>query len=57
MRRCNLETRKFSKYISTLGERGFVERIHGDGERYKVTEKAREYLRDEKLSAFINELP
>jgi predicted transcriptional regulator len=57
MRRCNLETRKFGKYIGTLGEHGFVEKIHGDGERYKVTDKALAYLKDEKLSSFIKELP
>ncbi len=57
MRRCNLETRKFQKYIGTLGQRGFVSRIPGDGERFTVTDKALDYLRDRKLSDFIKELP
>ena len=57
MRRCNLETRKFTKYMSTLDERGFIQRIRGDGEHYTATDKARDYLRDPKLSAFMKELP
>jgi predicted transcriptional regulator len=57
MRRCNLETRKFTKYMSTLDERGFIQRIREDGDRYTATDKARDYLRDPKLSAFMKELP
>jgi predicted transcriptional regulator len=56
MRKCNLETGKFQKYISVLGDRGFVQKVPADGDHYMVTTKALDYLRDRKLSEFLSEL-
>jgi predicted transcriptional regulator len=56
MRKCNLETGKFQKYISILGDRGFVQKVPADGDHYRATDKAIDYLRDRKLSEFLSEL-
>ena len=57
MRKCNLETEKFNKYISQLQMRGFVNVVQrDDAKEYVATEKSFEYLRDEKLARFIAEL-
>lgn len=57
MRRCNLETGKFNKYINELQFKGFVNIVQrGDTKEYAGTEKSFEYLRDEKLARFITEL-
>jgi len=57
MRRCNLETGKFNKYVNELQAKGFVNMVQrGDVKEYVATEKSLEYLRDEKLAKFIAEL-
>jgi len=58
MRACNLETRKFEKYIQTLKEKGFVDEIPQDGGTiYRASRKGLELIRDEKLTQFVRELP
>jgi len=57
MRRCNLETGKFNKYINELQTKGFVNLVQrDDAKQFVATEKSFEYLRDEKLARFIDEL-
>jgi len=57
MRRCNLETGKFNKYIGELEAKGFVNIVQReDAKEYVGTDKSFEYLRDEKLARFIAEL-
>lgn len=57
MRRCNLETGKFNKYVNELQTKGFVNVVQRDDTKeYVVTDKSLEYLRDEKLARFIAEL-
>lgn len=58
MRACNLETRKFERYITTLVEKGFVNEIPQDGGRlYRTSNKGFDLIRDEKLVQFVRELP
>jgi len=58
MRACNLETRKFEKYIKMLKEKGFVEEIPQDGGKlYRASRKGLDLVRNEKLTQFVRELP
>jgi len=58
MRACNLETRKFQRYIKTLKEKGFVEEIPQDGGKlYRTSRKGLDLARNEKLTQFVKELP
>jgi len=58
MRACNLETRKFQRYIQTLAEKGFVEEVRQDGGKlYRTSRKGLDLIREEKLAQFVRELP
>jgi predicted transcriptional regulator len=54
MRKCNLETGKFDKYIMKLMATGFVTTVN---ETYAATDKTFDYLRDRKIASFLRELP
>lgn len=53
MRKCNLETGKFNKYVQTLTEAGLITTV---SHKYLATIKANEYLKDRKISEFLKEL-
>jgi len=58
MRACNLETRKFQRYIQTLAEKGFMEEVHQNGGKlYRTSRKGLDLIREEKLAQFVRELP
>lgn len=58
MRKCNLETGKFEKYMRTLTEKGFLDQIDHDGRKqYHTSLKGLDMIRDKKLTQFMNELP
>ena len=58
MRACNLETRKFERYIQTLAKKGFIEEIGQDGGKlYRTSRRGLDLIRDEKLTLFVKELP